>query len=378
MRRSPLPRRLPAAAMFLALLVGGCGRQGPPLPPLAHRPRPVTGLEVRQLGEVVLISFILPGTNLDGSQARIGTIRLLRRRARLVDAGPEGIARRVRHFDRGAKEIGTWSGGEIEALAAGSGAMEVPDLSALNDREAGFLLAYQVSVLGAGSDKWTSSELIFMEPAPPPGPPDRLRAGKGIDGVLLEWDRPISLSVDPERAGIELKYSIYRVRGSDPSGGRVLNPEPIAAQQFLDPILPGEGEFHLFWVRTVLERSHGRVESVDSNHIEIATPRLLRPPAPVQVTLVVTGRLIRVVWYPPDVAGLGGFRVYRREEGREEFVSVAELPPSEVRFTDAAAMPGVRYWYRVVAFSGSDSALESVAGEEVSGIVITEQEPGGE
>ena len=84
------------------------------------------------------------------------------------------------------------------------------------------------------------------------------------------------------------------------------------------------------------------------------------------VTAAVTGRHVRLLWYPPESADLGGFRIYRRSPEDPGFVPVAEVPGSEVMFTDREVRPGTEYLYRVVSFSRIDPQRESEAGEAVS------------
>src|SRR5436309_408565 len=69
------PRRLPqgflaagllAAALAALATLGGCGKQGPPLPPLRHLPAPTKDLLLRQQGTNVLFELTYPKTSASG------------------------------------------------------------------------------------------------------------------------------------------------------------------------------------------------------------------------------------------------------------------------------------------------------------------------
>jgi hypothetical protein len=350
----------------LVLAAPGCGRKGPPLPPLPRRPAPVAEFGARQQGGAVRVSFRLPRLNLDGSPARIEQIRVFRRRARLEDAAPEGRARLERHFSRGAVDIAELQGEQIAAAADAVGRVEVEDPGVLDDWEPGFLLVYRVLLLGSDSPRWTDSALVFLEPRTAPEPPIRVRARQEAAAVVLEWDPG---PPDGPAAAEPVLYNVYRAVGGAAAERR--NPEPVRETRFSDPELPAEGESFRFTVRTVLGTSRGLVESDDSAPAEVSTPLQLRPPPPIQLTAAVTGRRIRLIWYLPAEGAVGGFRIYRRSGPEAEFVPIAEVPASEVMFTDGSIRAGIDYHYRVVSFSRTDRQRESEAGETVSARVET-------
>jgi hypothetical protein len=51
-----------------ALCGSGCGRKGPPLPPLVRLPGPVVDLTARRFGDEVVLQFTIPSVNVDGSR----------------------------------------------------------------------------------------------------------------------------------------------------------------------------------------------------------------------------------------------------------------------------------------------------------------------
>src|SRR5262245_38686205 len=55
--------------MLLLVLAGpGCGRKGPPLPPLSHIPDAIAQIQARRVGSDVFVTFVVPSQNIDASK----------------------------------------------------------------------------------------------------------------------------------------------------------------------------------------------------------------------------------------------------------------------------------------------------------------------
>jgi predicted small lipoprotein YifL len=67
--QSPLsPQRLIGFAAFAFIVVTGCGKKGPPLPPLVRLPQPPADLVAERRGDTVDVQFTVPSTNTDGTR----------------------------------------------------------------------------------------------------------------------------------------------------------------------------------------------------------------------------------------------------------------------------------------------------------------------
>jgi hypothetical protein len=55
------------AALGLAVVVGGCGKKGPPLAPIVRVPARIDPFDVRRVGGTVYIQFTVPAANQDGT-----------------------------------------------------------------------------------------------------------------------------------------------------------------------------------------------------------------------------------------------------------------------------------------------------------------------
>jgi len=115
----------------------------------------------------------------------------------------------------------------------------------------------------------------------------------------------------------------------------------------------------VYTVRTVATSATGVRESAPTEAASM-TPRDVYPPrAPTGLAVAVEGRVIRVYWFPNDEADLGGYRIYRRQEGSEAFAMVEVVDAAATSFGDGTVLPGVRYDYRVTAIDRADPPNES-------------------
>src|SRR3954471_7385046 len=113
------PRRGAPTLLVLAVLALGCGKQGPPLPPLRNVPAPVKDLTAVQQGPQILLSFTYPtvtpaGTALGGvTDVEIWSV---------ARPAPDGKANPIdpREFGNVAKPVQKISGVDLTSATSGS------------------------------------------------------------------------------------------------------------------------------------------------------------------------------------------------------------------------------------------------------------------
>ncbi|MEE8111720.1 MAG: fibronectin type III domain-containing protein [Acidobacteriota bacterium] len=353
----------------VALLVLGCGKKGPPLPPLSKRPAPVTGFQVRQIGTTVQLSFRLPRYNLDGTGAGDVTLRVFRRPTRIEDSAPERRDWLERNFFRGAETIQSVRSDELSEIPDEPGTVFLIDPTALGATRPGFILEYRVLVLGAGSDRGTVSSSAFVDPRSGLAPPENLRLRDTGEGIFLEWNptgdfpQTVGGGAEPRR------FNLYRAAGAGSFPGNPITSRPLEEASFLDRARPPEGGTFRYRVREVFPSPFTLLESGDSVEVQVSTPRIILPPPPTDLTLAVTGALVRLIWIPPSGAMVGGFRIFRSSEVGSGWELVGEVAASEVSFTDRHTSPGIVYHYRVSSFAEGDLDRQSEPAGPVSGSV---------
>src|SRR5688500_18879774 len=57
-----------SAIVIASLLMAGCGKEGPPLPPLVRLPAAPAGLAAERRGDTVDVQLVVPSANTDGSR----------------------------------------------------------------------------------------------------------------------------------------------------------------------------------------------------------------------------------------------------------------------------------------------------------------------
>src|SRR4029077_11470287 len=112
-----LAKGLIAGALLAAAL--GCGKQGPPLPPLRNVPAPTKDLSVVQQGPRLLASLTYPTVRPAGTA--LGGISTVEVWSTALPA-PGGTASPVdaRSFTTLARPLRRWGGGDVPAWTTGS------------------------------------------------------------------------------------------------------------------------------------------------------------------------------------------------------------------------------------------------------------------
>lgn len=348
----------PALVLIAAVLLAsqGCGKRGPPRAPIRSLPLLAREVQVRQIGEQVIVTAAIPRERADGTPTRPETtVRVLRMPAG-VTFMPGAVSPRylMSRFTKEANALVTLTGADRDRAAPG-GRLEYADGTALAGASGpGTRFLYAVEVSDRPGRRGTISMPIAIEVAPAPAAPVGLRL-EGAEGeVRLVW----------EGAGSGVRYNVYRTGGGDSGPAeRPLNAAPIDAAQYLDRTFR-YGETWVYTVRAVATSATGTRESAPTNAASI-TPRDVYPPrGPTGLAVAVEGRVIKVYWFPNDEADLGGYRVYRRQKESEEFAMIEVVDAAATSFGDGTVLPGVRYDYRVTAIDRADPPNESPPSDE--------------
>lgn len=385
--------RLASSLLVVALLAAalGCGKQGPPLPPLRAVPAPVKDLTVVQQGPRLLLSFTYPtvtpaGTALAGiSAVEIWSVSRVAPggKATTIDAREFGnVAKPVQKVE-GADLTSATSGSRIDialplpptlltpAPAAPAPAAPAPPpppaatppaagatapatatatpAPAGPQPQAGF---FAVRTLGKNGDRSDLSNIVSVVPTAPPASPARVTVTARADGVLVEWT-PV--------AGTVAGYNVYR-RGAQER----VNPKPVQTagpqeKSWLDTTARF-GQSYIYGV-TALSQTQPPIESAIASEHEVRYVDRFAPPPPAElVALAETGR-VRLVWRPSEAEDVAGYIVYRRAGDGGQFERATLKPVESAEYVDTAIAGGKAYVYRVTAVDQAGN--ESAPGNEV-------------
>lgn len=349
---------LPAALALLLILplLPGCGKKGPPLPPMRVRPEAPRALELRQRGSTVWISLREPADRTDGSElAADARIRLF-----LLAAQAAGKPLPARRAGGPSWVIprSQWPlyavGGRIEIpLALETIAAAAPALAGPGTGERRIAFTAEIE-----EGKHRRSELarpVTLALCTAPAPPAALSARVTEPGILLEWDRP---------AAAGSLAHIYRSTGSEPAADNPHATPQASAGSWLDRSV-AEGKRYGY----VLRFASGTPESICESTGVDASAQVADtfPPAPpAGLAAAAEEGFIRLFWTPGGEPDLAGYLIYRRAGDNGFFELLTPDPLTETTWADRTAARGVRYSYAVTAIDGASPPNESVRSEEVT------------
>jgi hypothetical protein len=357
-------------ASFLAVTVLlGCGKAGPPHPPVPQIPKAAVDLVVAQQGPTLLLSVSFPTLTEAGTTLRaLEAIHLFR----LVEEIPataipaaagqaegqeeEGLPPALAlfahmpplapsQFNKLKEEVATIEGEDIPAAIAGGRIIyrDQPPLQTIDGRPV--RVHYAVSF---ESDEAAGplSNLVSLVPLAVPLPPRDLTAVPEAPGVLLTWS-PASTTIVGGEAPPILGYNVYRNPRGD--GSVVLetpiNEAPVSETTYRD--VPPYGSFS-YAVTAVLANEPQRSESQVATTGAVEFRDLVPPVMPTGVVTLVEERSVRVVWDRVEGADVAGYRVYRRGPMPPALRLNPDALVTETNFRDDAPPPGT-YNYLVTA-----------------------------
>lgn len=397
MRSSTAAVALGAAAALLGGALLGCGKKGPPLPPLPGMKPTVDDLSAWQVGDTVHASFTLPVRpgfqEVDYSVIGIELWRRqLERALELEEPAPPEEGETPRDFRRsGALAVSITGEDVFEWLSAANPVLVDPlPPEVLTGDPLEYALVLKTTVAKRG----TLSNPVVLDPWPPPSPPAELIAEPLETGIRLAFtppppqyptqptpapaigddagrvtdesspaedgpDVPETSSEDEAGGGepLPVRYEIYRAEGDRPFPTDPIG-EPGAKAEIVDSEVVA-GRRYRYVVRAIVERDGVAVRSAGSEEIVVDYRDVFAPESPSGLRAILEGRrAVALIWNPSTATDLAGYRVYRREPGGEwRRIDTGERRTAT--FTDRRVAPGTTYEYAVTAFDAADPPNES-------------------
>jgi len=336
-----------AGVVLLVMVSAGCGKKGPPLAPLGHRPEPLATVDTRQVGSDLVFAFALPIRYSDGEPlAGPPTIRLLRE-----SLGGEPVV--VQSF---APEV-------VRAAPGTRVSLQLPIAAAFEGVTASTATFHLDTKGPKGKASAWSAPLAVTRSEPLPVPAG-LRSQQLSEGIQLEW----SAAADSPTG---LGYNIYRRAASDADWGKPLNAAPLGGALFMDRDA-AVGILFEYRVEAVIPASKPPRASAPSEVVRLQRRDETPPEPPTEVRAVAGQDGIRIFWFPPVSADLARFRLYRAA-GDSPSTLIAELSRDATIHLDTEVSAGVTYTYRVTALDAADPPNESAPSAAVSETVPAER-----
>jgi hypothetical protein len=391
-------RRQGCSSLIAALVVlGGCGKEGPPTPPLRAVPAPTKDLAGRQRGTHVLLGFTYPQTTPGGSALNGVTKVEVYEAVIPPPPPPKAPAKTAATTAAGKGAASTAAGKGAATTAAGTGATATTTAAApaaavpeapqpldprqferlakvrltLTGKELGTATLgnqlivdlplpeplpaagatgpthdYAVRTYGPKGDRSGFSNQVLLLPQTPPQPPAAVTVTPQADGIVVEW-KPVA-----DAGG----YAVYRRAATE----RFYSSKPLTVvkppeTRHLDQTARF-GQSYIYSV-TAVDAKQPLVESAIKAEQEIHYVDRYPPPVPEELVVVAEAGRARLVWRPSEAPDLAGYIVDRKSAGGD-FVRLTAKPILATTYVDSTVVSGQAYDYRVTAIdqTGNESA----------------------
>ncbi len=351
-----------AAAVLGFVVLGGCGKKGPPQPPLRPVPARLTEVSARAVDARVDITILLPAANADGTTPSVlDHIELYALAG--ADTQPAPVAPPAQPpggvavtpaaqpapppvaasaIVQPGNLVATV---QVEARDAPADAPDAPapaqvtiphDIASLVPGEAASTVRYVAVGIGRGR-RGQTSPVVEVPIGRRPGAPQGLSVTFDAESITVSWDAPA--------AGIATHVDEV---ASDPVADRVRrSTAPETGMSFSLPV--SFGETRCFEARHVVVAGRASVEGPAAPAVCVEATDRFPPPVPTGLVAIAEDGAVVLSWRGVDAPDLAGYLVLRGESANETLQPLTPSPVTDRSYRDATARPGATYTYAVVA-----------------------------
>jgi hypothetical protein len=350
-RNSHLETLIGIVVVFL-LVLSGCGKEGPPLPPQIKVAERTTDLTAFQEGDEAVLQWSYPDATTAGqSLTDIEEIHIWRAALPLDQEPPPPISPQDRQMRRQLLEgqgelLRALTPDEIAAATRGPALVVRDDLASwrqMVDDPNSYVLWYGVRTVCCRKRESELSNVVRLEPQSPPEPPTDLSLQAGADGIDISWTPPVDTKTLVERS-------------ADGAVWTAVTDEAVAGGSWRDTSA-AQGQAWNFRLRSVITlEGGGVVVGRPSDPARVEHPDTYPPNAPVDVVCLPEGARVRVRWQ--SVAGAVVYGISRRHGDHESVVLTDEH--RSIEFTDQTPPLG-ELTYLVTARDAAGNRSESAS-----------------
>jgi hypothetical protein len=382
-----------AAACLLAAAPAACGKKGPPLAPIVHVPDAVRQLAARRVGDEVVLTLAMPVQNVDGSTpvdlARVDVFGYTGRTApplvRFTDVASVVETITGTAAPSAATVRDTLTPDELVAgppLVRPGGSGTTPAAPTAVQARAPLRRYYVAIAFDDRGRAGPPSAIVDLPLTPIPDPPLVVEAVYSADTATVTWQpsgglvgflldlappptaTPLDDEALPEDAGAlpagPTRYHVYREFEPDAPASAAAGPtaaaappepasgSPIDGFLYSEP-LQVDGRRRCYRVAAVRGSAARAVEGRRSAPACITPVDTFPPSPPTGLSPIAVDGAISLVWEANAESDLGGYLVWRGEDGVDGMTRMTAEPLTETRYTDEGVRSGVRYVYVVTA-----------------------------
>ena len=351
--------------LLAAVLVVGCGKRRPPLPPVERVQQRTELLSGAQRGNQVTLSWPAPLRN--ASDQSVQSIRRIDV-YRLAEKPTAPLPLTEEEFGARSTLIGSVTYDEIKNAGDTLTYTDTLELAGQPTR-----LRYAVRYVNASGQRAAFSNFLLIEPSARVAQPPTLTAtGKELteSAITINWTPPAA-NIDGSTPVNLLGYNVYRIDESQrKSADTPLNSALVSGTQFADQNFEF-GQTYQYFVRSVsLGTGGAQVESLNSNSLSIAARDTFPPSAPSSITIAAApGRLS--IFFPANPEGdVAGYTIYRSSDPdlpKDRWTKLTSALLERTTYQDENVESGKRYYYYLTATdkAGNVSSPSDVVSETV-------------
>ena len=349
-RISPrIPGYLRILLVLTFILPAGCGRQGPPLPPLRQVAERTGDLMAFQEGREAVLRWSYPSLTTAGDSlpdveaVEVWRASLPQGQEPPPPVTPQDHALRRQLLESQGEVVAVLYPEHLASATRGSFLRFQDDLSRWHDegdrQSEPMVIWYGVRTVCCRRQESELSNVVRLEPQEPPSPPVGLRLAAGVDGIDLEWTQ-----APDSRTLVE--------RSRDGATWRSLTAEPVDGGTWRDTTA-AQGRGWSYRLRSTKTAPGGtRVVGDPAEAARIDYPDSYPPPAPQKVVCLPEGARVKVRW--ETVEGAVFYRVSRRVRGRKWFL-IGDGYRRLQYIDDAPPVGDLTYRVRAVDAAGNQS-----------------------
>ncbi len=334
----------PVCFVFLVtvtILLSGCGKKTPPVPPQTVLPAPIQDLRYELTEKGVTLKWTYPARTVQGERLpyRIKEFEVYRAVLPEKDYCPDCPITFEPPVSIKAEPS------ETDKTVSFTEALLRP-----NHR-----YVYEVRSKAGWYVTSNASNTVSFFWGTPPGEPSDLKIEAGDRSVGLSWQPPHTY-IDGASISEPLFYQVYRALPNEdflPVG------EIVPETTYTDNTVRIGIEYS-YRVRAVRTINDTKIAGPPSS-IQSGVPKdLAAPPVPQNITVVRGEEGVKIFWQAVSAPDLAGYRIYRRASNTEVMQFVGEVGPSTLTFIDKKPLTGSAFWYySVTSFDAATPPNES-------------------
>jgi len=348
------------------VLVSGCGKRRPPLPPVERVQQRTEFLSGAQQGNEVILSWPAPQRNApDSSVQSIRRIDVYR----LAEKPGAPLTLTEEEFSARATLVGSVTSEQIQTAGDTLSYRDVLELAGQPTR-----LRYALRYVNASGQRAAFSNFLSIEPAARIAQAPTLKAEPKIaeDAITISWQPP-KANIDNSTPVNLLGYNVYRADEAQTElGNQAINSALISGTEYADKNFQF-GKDYRYIVRAVsLGTGGAQVESLNSNSISVSPRDIFPPAAPERPSIAApepSSARLAIFFAANKETDIAGYNIYRSTDPdlpKQEWTKLNQTLLTRTTYQDDKVEPGKTYYYYVTAIdkTGNVSPPSEVGSEK--------------